>query len=413
MIRLFLILLAAVPLILFGIWVDVYISMVEFTVLDKFVQIHPLLLLTIIILFYIALYIILSIIAVFLNLPSKLAKLFSSKKIQNAEALNNLILAVKNLDLKAAEIHLKRVKASYVSPIICDLMQGKIYELRGEIENSIKTYSKYIDNDKISSYALFKVAKNSMWLGKTETAFENFKILVERTQSKEILRFFIINGLKLDKYNEVIEALEDRGAYEAFGKDKINRILSYVYSQQAVASYHKNIYNDAFELSSIANKIRPDFIGVEMEILSAIKLNEVKASMKLLAKYYDLIDDIKLYTLIGVIGRNEDTKKVYSFFKGIADSGHKKSLVLAAKSALDAGEFDEASAYISEAIDNEMAVAYLLMAEYCLRTHGNASEAFMWFERFSTQIDYITFTEFKQVQQEVYSILYNRDSEIS
>lgn len=409
MIKLFFTLLAIIPLVLFGIWVDVHVSMVEFTVLDKFVQIHPLLLLIIIILLYFIFYSVWNIIAAFINLPSKLVKLFSAKTIENAEALNNLILAIKNWDIKSAEAYIKKVKASKASPIICDLMQAKIYELKENSKEAIAIYSKYKDSDKIAEYATFKIAKNSMWLGENETAFNNFKLLVGNNGSKEVLRFFIILGLQLDKYNEVINILDSKETISTFGKEKINRILSYVYSQQAVSYYHKNIYNDAFELSKIANKIRPDFIGAEIEILSAIKLNEVKSAMKLLAKYYDLIDEIKLYTLCGVICRNEDAKKVYSFFKGIAEDENKKALVLAAKSALDAGEFDDASAYISEAIDSEFAIAYLLMAEYCLRTHGNASEAFMWFERFSTQIDYITSTEFQQVRQEIYSILYNKE----
>lgn len=410
MIKLFIALILAVPIILFGIWVDIYVSMIEFTIMDKFIQIHPLLFIVLIVLLYILIYLVFGIIALFLNLPSMFARLFATKKIENAEALNALILSVKNWDIKAAEIHLKKVRACRVSPVISDLMHAKIYELKGELEESIKIYEKYSDTNKVSNYALFKVAKNSMMIGKTEDAFLNFKKLVSHTHSKEILRFFIITGLKLDKYNEVIEALESKHALNAFGRDKINKILAYVYSQQAVTFYHRNIYNDAFELSNIANKIRPDFIGVEMEILSAIKLNEVKTAMRLLAKYYDMIDEIKLYTLTGVIARSEDAKKVYSFFKGFVDSDHKKSLVLAAKSALDSGEFDDASTYISNAIDAELSVAHLLMAEYCLRTHGNASEAFMWFERFSGHVDYITFTEFQHVQQEIYSILYNRET---
>ena len=407
MLRTLILFIFFILLVLGAIWLDSHISMIEFSFMDRDIALHPLLMIFIIIFAYLVLGFIINILSSFMHLPVIITSIFAAKKIQNAKPLNELLLAVKNCDIKSAEKMLKKLNCAYDDQAIKDMFQAEIYELKGEEKEALKIYNRYTGHARIEKYSIFKIATLNFYQGNLEIAYENFKTLISKSNSKEILRFFVITGLKLNKHNEVISVLETKQAAQTFGSETMNRILSYIYSQRSVIAYQKGVYNDALELSHIANEIRPDFISADMEILSALKLNEIKRAMKLLAKYFHLIDPAKLYSFISAINQHEAPKSVYAFFKNLSDSKNANAMIVLAKCAIDCAQYDQANQYIAAALDNEIGIANLLMTEYCLRTHGNASEAFMWFERFTRQTDYISAAEFEQVQQTIYNILYN------
>lgn len=409
MIRLIFIFLLVLSLVVGGIWVETNVSTITFGIQDNVVRVTPILFITFILAFYLVLALVVKLILTLINFPRLIYSLFRGKRIENAEPLNNLILAIKNYDIRAAEQSYKKAVANAMDDVIADLMQAKIYEIKGATKDAIRIYNKYTTDDRISNYGLFKSAKLNLNLGNIETAFISFKQLAGLSGSKEILRYFLITGLKLGRYNEVIDVLDSKSAIQAFGKARINRVLSYVYSQQAVSFYQQGIYNDALELSQIANKIAPDLISAEMEILSAIKLGEFKFAHKQLVTHFKFIDDMRLYSFISILAKHEAPEKLYHYYRGLLDLSSSRSLVMVAKSALEAGDYKEASVLITKALDDKIPIANLLMAEYCLKTHGNASEAFMWFERFSSNMDYITEIEFENVKHEVYNLLYTKE----
>lgn len=409
MIKLILSFLLIIALVLGGIWIEGNVSIITFNIQDKIVRMSPVLFISLILAFYLVLALVIKFLLTLINFPRLIHALVRGKKIENAEPLNNLILAIKNYDIKIAEQFYRKAVANGMDLAIADLMQAKIYEMKGVNREAIRIYNKYTIDNRISNYGLFKSAKLNLNLGNVEVAFDNFKQLVAVSASKEILRYFLITGLKLGRYNEVIDVLDSKSAIQAFGKVRINRVLSYVYSQQAVSFYKQGIYNDALELSQIANKIAPDLISAEMEILSAIKLGEFKFAHKQLAKHFKFIEDMRLYSFISVLAKHEAPEKLYNYYQGALDLSSPKALIIVAKSALEAGNYKEASILISKALDEKVPIANLLMAEYCLKTHGNASEAFMWFERFSSTMDHITEVEFENVKNEVYNLLYTKE----
>ncbi len=393
-------LFAAITIAVAGIWLYTNTGAVIFTAFGKTITMP----FAVFIIATIILFFIINAVTAFIkwigNIPYYITHSITKNKPSNADILEKLILAYENNNIHELQTALKYGKKHNISPHVFDLYNALTEEAK-DLQSALLLYKKFLQSDRLHTVGLYKLAAINHVLGNDELAFEYAQQLCTEHKSYNALVILLEIMISTERYADIIKLLEDNNYAKLLESNEHKHILAQAYSMMAVENYLQGDYYNANELSTIANKFSSEPVGIELQILTLIKLGERKTSIALLQKHHHTIDDMKLYSMMSSICSSFDAQKIYSQIKNaFADTKHNAYVILA-KAALNAGDHSEALKLINHALEQNHMIANLLMADYCLKTQSSTSEISEWLDKFFQSIDYITMQDFIALRLEL------------
>ncbi len=128
-----------------------------------------------------------------------------------------------------------------------------------------------------------------------------------------------------------------------------------------------------------AAKVLEGFLPATMLALKTC--DDESSKIKLIKRQWKVMPHYSMNELILDISKKAIDQKFYKTVKNIVSVNyeHYESSLILARAALDIDDFDLASKHMSDAIAGVKKVrAFLLMAEFCQRTHANKAEVVDW-----------------------------------
>ncbi len=209
-------------------------------------------------------------------------------------------------------------------------------------------------------------------------AEELWKSQKEYLSAKLLAKTYILAG-RWDKLSEFADSFRSGGT---LGKDKKNAVLALAKFMQAKELMNAGDFALAHDEAALACKLLDNIAPLAI-LFATIKMrqNNWKGALAVIEKSWAHEPSQALSQLVFNIQSKMRSEKFIDIARHIASLApmHYESHLLLARAALEMDQYDLASQEIGEALSEGHKVRVCqLMAEFCMRTHGNNTEALSW-----------------------------------
>lgn len=325
----------------------------------------------------------LNIISKIFSLPIALVHFLKGKK--DKDSLDKLYIFLNDLYLDKVD-DLEKVAQQLGHSNLPEKIRNSITLLatkfNGSAADNTETFRKLTKNKQTKKLGLLGLAntaiKNQDYAIAANYAQALWEIDKGISTARLLLKIYMLAG-EWQKFSQLVDSF--RLSY-LLGYQTKNILLGIGRLKLAQEAYNSGDYGAALKDATLADKLLGRLFPTE-ELLIKIKIKQ-KNYKKALAEIkvaWQNEPSYNLSKLIFEISSKKFSDDFFDFALELANSApqHYESRLLLARAALDIDQFDIAAREIGEALsDGHKVRACQLMAEFCLRTHGNSTEALSW-----------------------------------
>lgn len=318
-----------------------------------------------------------------LRIPSAIMGILAERK---KRGLHEKICEAFILSVTQNAAKLSKLAHSLESIALPDKLKTLIYYFAAQTSGNylmarerLQELTKYADTRSLGFNGLINLAlAQSEFSIAINYAEELWKSQKEYLSAKLMAKTYILAG-KWDKLAEFADSFRSGGI---LGKDKKNTLLALAKFMQAKELMNAGDFTQAHDEAALACKLLDNIAPLTI-LFATIKMrqNNWKSALAVIEKSWGNNPSQALSQLVFNIQSKMRSEKFIDIARHIASLApmHYESHLLLARAALEMDQYDLASQEIGEALSEGHKVrACQLMAEFCMRTHGNNTEALSW-----------------------------------
>lgn len=315
-----------------------------------------------------------------ITLPLRLTKLFKPNILRRLE---ELMINIANGDYNRSLRIYNQLEKLNLPLTLINLLKMEVMMLGGDINLQKEVFIKLSHDPSTKNIGL----EGMLELAQHE---ENYPLVIEyglilhNNCNNKFIELTIINAyFAMQKWKEMIEFLHHKKL--CMSKILSKTLLGIAYYKQAEDEFLVQEFSHAKEHLVEAARYLPNFLPIFiLHLKIAEAFNDSEEILYHIKKAWSIMPHYEVANFFFKLRETLTEDKYLRFAHKIAalNYDHYESHMLLAKIGLDVGDITLAEQELSLSLSQELRFrACLLMAEFCYKTHGNASETIEWVQR--------------------------------